>query len=169
MDNTGFCKKCGYKLHLKYLKNEGEIPFCDKCNEYRFRMFNTAISAIVYHPDGDKIALIQQYGKKNNILVAGYVTIGEGVEQTLCREVKEELGLQVTEWKFNASEYYEPSNTLMVNFACQVSSSDLSRCNEEVDYVRWYTVKEAKSEILQNSLAQRFLLQWLNKQKNWNV
>ncbi len=71
-----YCKVCGNKLNKKFLKNEGRIPFCEKCNEFRFPGFNTAISAIVYNPSGDKIILIQQYGRKSNILVAGYVMQG---------------------------------------------------------------------------------------------
>ncbi len=159
--DPGYCPKCGHKLELRYLENEGEIPYCDHCEEFRFRMFNTAISAIVYHPDGEHIALIQQYGKKRNILVAGYVNIGEGVEDALKREIHEELGRRVTEYHFNASEYFPPSNTLMVNFACRIDSEDLSGINEEIDFVKWYTKEEATKEILHGSLAERFLLKWL--------
>lgn len=161
------CTVCGCELHDKFLENEGMIPFCDHCGEFRFPMFNTAISTIVYDPSGEHIALIQQYGRKRNILVAGYVTKGEGVEQTLVREVKEELGLNVVDYRFNASEYFEPSNTLMVNFACRVDSDRLDLINEEVDEIHWYTPQEARENILHNSLAERFLLTWLKKQETF--
>ncbi len=161
-----YCSKCGEELIEKELENEGMIPFCRQCGEYRFPMFNTAISAIVYHPEGDRIILIQQYGRKNNILVAGYVNRGESAEHTLIREVKEELGLDVIRYTFNASEFFEKSNTLMVNFACRVSSGDLSGVNtREVDFAGWYTPAEARDKILDHSLAEKFLLSWLDKQE----
>lgn len=118
------CNVCGTELIEKYLENEGMIPYCEKCEAYRFKMFNTAISAIVYNTTGEQILLIQQYGRTNNILVAGYVMQGENVEQTLKREVKEELGLNVVDFQYNQSEYYEKSNTLMINFACRVDEKN---------------------------------------------
>ena len=160
-----YCTECGRELVMKNLENEGMVPYCERCGQFRFPMFNTAISAIVYAPDGRHIILIQQYGRKQNILVAGYVSRGESTEETLVREIKEELGLEVTDYTFNASSFFERSNTLMINFACRVSSDSLEGVNrEEVDLARWYTPEEAKEQILENSLAKRFLLKWLDKQ-----
>lgn len=163
----GYCTKCGHKLVYKFLENEGNIPYCEACSEFRFPMFNTAISTMVYNPTGDKIALIQQYGRKDNILVAGYLSLGEGVEDALKREVKEELGLNVVDFRFNKSEYFAPSNTLMVNFACRVDSDDLTRTNDEIDCINWYSLDEVEDAIKPNSLAKKFLVEWLGKHKNF--
>ena len=73
-----YCTECGTELKLKYLENEGMIPWCETCQAYRFPTFNVAISTIVYSPDGGRILLIKQYGRDRNILVAGYVNKGEG-------------------------------------------------------------------------------------------
>ena len=107
------------------------VPFCPSCNTYRFPIFNTAISTEVLYKD--KILLIQQYGRKNYILVAGYINKGESAEEALKREVKEEIGLNVTGCSFVKSEYFPPSNTLMINFSCTVDSDDLSNMTKEVD------------------------------------
>lgn len=163
LDADQYCRVYSNKLKERYLENEGLVPYCEKCGEFRFRMFNTAISAIVYNPAGDKILLIQQYGRKDNILVAGYINLGESAEQTLVREIQEELGLEIVNYQFNASEYFSKSNTLMINFACQVSSDDLSNVNEEIDAWHWYSLDEVKTKILHSSLAEKFLITWLNK------
>ncbi len=55
---------------------------------FRFPTFSSAISAIVLNPDKNKVLLIQQYERKDNILVAGYINKGENAEQTLVREIK---------------------------------------------------------------------------------
>ena len=49
-----FCIKCGNELHLKHLDNEGMIPFCDKCGEYRFEQFNVAVSMVILNKDKEK-------------------------------------------------------------------------------------------------------------------
>lgn len=158
------CYECGTKLEEKQLEGEGMIPFCKTCNTYRFPIFNTATSMIVLNPGRDKILLIQQYGRTSNILVAGYVNKGECAEETVCREVLEEIGLEVEEVTFNKSEYYGPSNTLMLNFSCVAASEDLSQMTKEVDKAQWFTFKEARENILPDSLAQRFLIAFLEKQ-----
>ena len=101
-----YCYECGERLTERELENEGIVQYCEKCGEYRFPIFSTAVSMIVENPDKTKILLIQQYGRKNNILVAGYVNKGENAESAVVREVMEETGLKVSDMSFNKSEYF---------------------------------------------------------------
>lgn len=160
-----YCTECGTKLVLKHLENEGMIPWCEKCQAYRFPTFNAAISTIVYSPDEQKILLIKQYGRDRNILVAGYINKGEAAEHALAREVMEEMGLRVTACTFNMSEYFEKSNTLMLNFASIVDSYNFSGMTSEVDDAAWYTPEKAREAIAHDSLAEKFLLGWLSKRE----
>ena len=155
------CIECGTKLVTKYLENEGDIYYCTSCKEDRFPVFNTAVSMIVLNPKRDKILLIKQYGGKDYILVAGYVNKGEDAENTVIREVKEELGMEVVELHYNKSMYYERSNTLMLNFSCVVSDESLENMTAEVDEAMWFDFEEAKDNIKKDSLAQHFLLEYL--------
>lgn len=59
-----YCEECGGRLTMKECGTDGMIPYCDACQTFRFPMFNSAISAIIFNPDKTKILLIQQYGKK---------------------------------------------------------------------------------------------------------
>ncbi|MEI8658421.1 NUDIX domain-containing protein [Vibrio sp. Hal054] len=152
-----FCKDCGHLLTEKDCTNEGIVPFCDHCNQYRFPAFSTAISAIILNPDQTKIVLIQQYGRKDNILIAGYVAQGDDLETTLIREIQEELGLSVQSYRFMSSEYHKGSNTLMCNYLCTVNSENLSGTNHEIDHAAWFTFAEAVREVKRDSLAQTFL------------
>lgn len=153
-----YCPECGTKLIDKECENEGIVAYCETCQRFRFPIFNTAIIAIVMNPARDKILLIQQYGKPFNILVAGYVNKGESIEQTLIREVKEELGRDVTWYQYMRSEYFDRSESLMCNFVCQVDDEDLSHINYEVDRAAWYSIEDAVKNIKPDSLAQKFLI-----------
>ena len=158
-----YCYECGNKLINKELENEGIIPYCEKCGEYRFPIFSTAVSMIVENQDKTKILLIQQYGKKNNVLVAGYINKGENAEAAVIREVMEETGLKVKTLHFNKSEYFKNTNTLMLNYSCTVESESLEYLNTvEVDEAQWFTHEQAVENIKKNSLAERFLLNYLN-------
>lgn len=155
------CMHCGAQLESRYLEKEGMIPWCPACQQYRFPVFNTAVSMVVTDPDTGRILLIQQYGKPRWILVAGYVNRGENAENTVIREVKEEVGLTVTGVRFNRSSFFEPSNTLMLNFTAYVSESEAVTITDEVDRYAWFTRQEAAEAILPDSLAQRFLSGWM--------
>lgn len=157
-----FCSRCGTQLIKKECGKEGIIPYCPTCKEFRFPMYNSAISAIVLNPAKDKILLIQQYGCKDNVLVAGYINKGENANEALIREIKEEIGLNVTEYIYNDNEYYERTNTLMHNFVAIVDSEDYT-CNEEIDSIAWYSFDEALNKIKPHSLAKQFLQKFLTK------
>ena len=158
-----YCMECGTKLVPKHLENEGEIPYCESCQAYRFPVFSTAVSMVVMNPTKDKILLIKQYGRPDYILVAGYINKGENAEETVRREVKEEVGLTVTETYYNDSSYFEKSNTLMVNFMCVTEDENLEGMTSEVDVATWFTIEEARENIKHNCLAEDFLLHYLNK------
>ena len=107
-----YCSECGTKLIEKECGIDGLVPYCPTCKQFRFPMFNSAISTIIFNPTKDKILLIKQYGKNFNVLVAGYITKGENAKETLIREIKEEVNLNVVDYTYNDNEYYQPSNTL---------------------------------------------------------
>lgn len=155
-----YCLECGSKLILKECINcgisEGNIPYCEKCQTFRFPVFNIAVSMVIYNNDFSKILLIKQYGKNANILVAGYVSKGENLAETLKRELKEEVNLTPVSFKYNDSQYYEKSNTLICNFIVQAENEHYT-LNSEVDCAEWFDIETAQKEVLQNSLASYFL------------
>ena len=152
-----YCYKCGEKLIQKECFNcgisEGMVPYCPKCQEFRFPIFNSAVSMIVFNPNFSKILLIKQYGRDKNILVAGYVNRGECLEET---------NLEVEFFHFNESKFFEKSNSLINNFIVQTKDENFE-LSKEVDYGKWYEIEEAKREILPNSLAEYFLNQAIKK------
>ena len=151
-----YCMHCGHKLDEKYLMGEGMVPYCPECKEFRFPVYNTAVSMIVMNKELDKVLLIKQYGRDSYILVAGYVNKGEDAEDAVRREIREEMDLEMLECHFNRSHYFAPSNTLMLNFTAIVETGD-AHPNSEVDSYKWFSVEEARANIRDKSLAQAFL------------
>ena len=156
-----YCMQCGTKLQLRRHESEGIIPYCDGCQDWRFPVFNTAVSMIITNEDADRVLMILQYGKPTYVFVAGYVNKGEGAEAAAVREVQEELGMTVTSLHYNISRYYPPRNTLLLNFTVTVKEDD-AHPNEEIDAWRWFTKEEARRNVRPNSMAAAFLNGWLN-------
>lgn len=150
-----FCPECGNELYLKELRDEGMVPYCQQCESYRFELFNTAVSMVVLSPDKKKTLLIEQYGNKRKILVAGYINRGESAEAAAQRELFEEVGLEVQSMFFQKTVYWEKSNTLLINYIVIVKSIDVNN-NWEVDAYSWLPLEQAYQEVAQGGLAEHF-------------
>lgn len=161
-----YCMKCGNELRMRSLKHEGSIPYCAACGEYRFPYANTAVSLILLSPRQDQVLLIQQYQKKDYILVAGYVNQKESLEEALQRECREEIGRELTSIRFLKSAYYEPSNTLMCCFTAVADSVSLANISAwEIDAAKWFPFAQAIQMIKPNSLAKHFFMSYIEKYK----
>ena len=161
--SSNYCRECGTKLVPRELENEGIVPYCPKCEQYRFPQYNVAVSMIVVNEEKDEILLIQQYGRPSYILVAGYVGRGESLEDDVAREVREETGMTVSHMKFNRTQFFEKSDTLMCNFTAFVKDSSELDTNYEIDSYSWFTRDEARANIRPNSLAEYFLVSYLDE------
>ena len=159
-----YCIECGEKLIIKPCGIDGDVPYCPKCQAFRFPMYNSAISAIVFNPDKTKILLIRQYGRDHHILIAGYINKGENAKQALIRELKEEVDLNVVDYHYNDNEYFARTNTLIHNYAV-VSDSEDFHLTSEVDDAKWYDIEEVLTVIKPNSLAKHFVELCLEKRK----
>jgi len=157
-----YCEECGTKLTDKELENEGMVPYCPHCKQFRFPKYNVAVSMIVIDMATDKILLIQQYGRPFYILVAGYVNRGEEMEHAAVRELKEETGMTAAAVHFNRTHFFEPSNTLMCNFTVYVKNSSEMHTNSEIDSYDWFTETDARKNIKPGSLAGQFLEEYLD-------
>lgn len=155
--------ECGSKLFLKELEHEGMIPYCSKCNEYRFPMFNVAVSVIILSYDLTKTLLIKQYNKDFYRLVAGYVNKGEAAEEALVREMEEEIGVKPIYYKLLKTSYFAKSNTLMVNFYAVVNTCDI-KPNYEIDSYNWFSIRDAISALEDAKLAYSFYNNFILKE-----
>lgn len=154
-----FCQKCGTNLIIKKDNENKDIPYCDKCKEFRYPTYNIAVSMIVKY--NNKIILIKQYKRDRYILVAGYLSNYESAEEALSRELNEELGLKVINYRFNETKYYEKTNTYMINFV--VDGTGFISPNEEIDSYDLFNVEDALANIAKNSLAEYFLNQAIKR------
>ena len=161
-----YCTECGTELIMKEHPTEGVVPFCTKCEAYKWPGFNTAVSMVVLDHTREHVLLIKLYGRPFYVLVAGYVNKGEDAEDAVAREIREEIGAEVAEISFNHSHYFPPSNTLMLNFTAVLKGEDL-HTNDEVDSYKWFTIEDARKNVRPSSLASAFLNGYFDKTYTW--
>lgn len=148
-----YCPHCGNELIKKEIGDEGFIPFCENCDIPLWDMFTTSIIAAVVNEQNEVALLRQNYVSTSSyVCAAGIMKIGESAEDTVIREVKEELGLDVIDLKFIKSYPYEKKEMLMLGYKAVVKKSDFS-ISGEVDSVKWVKFENALSLLREGSIA----------------
>lgn len=138
-----YCPDCGSKLELRQLGDEKDVPWCVKCAKPWFPVFPCAIIALVYDENNRVLLLRQNYiSPVFRNLVSGYIVPGERAEETMVREIKEETGLDVEEWKLRGTWWFARKEMMMIGFMARVRAGAL-RLSQEVDGASWHTAEEA--------------------------
>ena len=161
-----YCMECGEKLTLVFNHREGLVPFCRKCNEYRFPQFATAVSMVVTNRERDKILLAKHKDQSDYILFAGYIKKGETAEKAVTREFKEETKLNTVKFRFMGSRYHEPRNVLMLNYLVIAENGEAQPDPDEIEECGWFSFDEALEKVRKDSTAEAFLKTALTELKN---
>ena len=152
-----FCTECGEKLTLMFKTDEGLVPYCNSCKEYRFPRFATAVIMAVTNREKNKILLAKHNGQDEYILFAGYVKKGETAEKAVTREFKEETRLDTVKYKYLYSRYHEPRNVLMLGFLVMTEDGTPIPDENELEEVKWFDFDEAQKVIKKDSTAEAIL------------
>lgn len=150
-----FCSRCG---HVLKLYDKERALFCDKCNNIVYPSIAPAV--IVGVVNKDKILLTKYRGReyRKYALVAGYVEVGESVEDTVKREVMEEVGLKVKNIRYFASQPWGFSNTLLTGFFADLDGDDKVTLEEdELSEASWFKYDELPPRDLLISLTQTMI------------
>lgn len=148
-----YCPHCGKKLIKKEIGDEGMIPFCETCSIPLWDMFTTCIITAVINEENEVALLRQDYiTKEYYVCVAGHIKLGESAEETVIREVKEELGLDVEKLTYIQSYPMEQREMMMLGYKANVKKADLV-LSKEVDSAKWFKFEEALQQIKEGSIA----------------
>lgn len=119
--------------------NKERMLRCPKCGNMIFPRINPAV--IVAVTDGDRILLSKYAGRAYTryALLAGYTEIGETIEQTVHREVMEEVGLRVKNLRYYKSQPWGIDGNVLLGFYCDLDGSDVINIDKnELSMAAWY-------------------------------
>jgi NAD+ diphosphatase len=151
-----FCPICGSELKEKYSWDEGGVPYCDLDDMMYFDTPKPCIIVAVIR-DNKILLLKQSYIFKNSkVLLSGYVTSGENVEETVHREVYEEAGIKIKDIKYLGSEYLESKEILMLTFMAQYDGGDINK-SSEVEWVDWSNIEDALCQMSEDLIGKRIV------------
>jgi len=151
LENHKYCGRCGSKM----IKSENERAMvCSECGQIIYPTISPAVTVAI--TNGDKILLARN--ARGNFtkfaLVAGFVEIGESFEETVKREVMEEVGLKVKNIRYYKSQPWAFSDTEMIGFFVELDGDDHVTIQEdEIAEARWFSREELSDDLPQLSLS----------------
>ena len=139
-----FCGRCGKPLHHSSIER---MLHCDECGNSVYPKIAPAV--IVGETDGDRILMSKYSGRDYTryALIAGFTEIGETAEETVAREVMEEVGLKVKNIRYYKSQPWGSECDLLLGFYCDLDGDDKITIDEnELSEAEWFHRDEMNVE-----------------------
>lgn len=137
MSSNTFCGKCGNRM-IRGIKERSMC--CPQCGNIVYPRIDPAVIIGVISSEG-KLLVTHYNGPRSNLfwaLVAGYTEIGETVEQTVIREVKEETGIDVCNPVYYKSQPWGMSSSILLGFWCRTCGDETLHVDQnELSTARW--------------------------------
>jgi len=153
-----FCPVCGHPM-----RDLGEqwMRQCSHCSYSAYPPVSPAILVLVH--DGPRVLLVHKpgWGARFSI-VAGFVEPTESLEQCVQREVREEIGVEITDITYISSQPWPFPNQLMIGFTARYVSGDVHPDQIEIDKAAWFQFDQLPELPAPLSLSYQLIRRWAN-------
>lgn len=130
-----FCGQCGTPT----ARQGSEFAMaCPACGLAVYPRISPAIMVLVR--DGDRLLLARSPRFKPGVYsaLAGFVEPGETLEQCAAREVREEVGIEIANLRYFASQPWPFPNSLMVAFFADYAGGEITPDPAEIEAAGWF-------------------------------
>ena len=134
--NHRYCGRCGTLTN----KLPGEFAMaCPSCALTVYPRISPAVMVLIRR--GDKLLLARGPNFRPGIFsaLAGFVEAGETLEECVHREVREEVGLEVTNLRYFRSQPWPFPDSLMVAFFADYLAGEITPDPKEIESAGWYS------------------------------
>ena len=149
-----FCGACGGPLE------EHPTEVARKCAACGRTEYPSLAPAVIVRVEKEGRILLAQHVQRIPDLwtcLAGYVELGESLEECVRREVREEAGIEVDDVRYVGSQHWPYPNQMMVGFRARWTSGELKLQPEELAEARWFDPAELPKIPPKGSMAWRLI------------
>lgn len=134
-----YCGRCGGPM----MRADGERAMrCGDCQTLQYPRISPCVITLVTRGDELLLAQSARFRRPMYSTLAGFIEAGESVEDTLRREVREEVGVEVQNLRYFASQSWPFPNQLMLGFFAEYAGGELRLDDEEIADAGWFRAEE---------------------------
>lgn len=132
-----FCGSCGSRT--VHHENERTLV-CPGCSHSFFPRISPCVIMLI--TKGNKMLLARSSRSNTNFYscLAGFIEIGETPEETVRREVREEVALEIKNIRYIASQSWPFPSQLMLGYIAEYASGDIVPEPAEIAEANWYDI-----------------------------
>lgn len=130
-----FCGRCGRPTASDA---EERAKICHSCELRFYPRLSPCIITLVTRGDECLLARHARSSQPVYTALAGFVEVGERLEDTIHREIHEEVGIQVKELRYVASQPWPFPGQLMLGFFAEHAGGDIQIDQQEIVDAHWY-------------------------------
>ena len=161
--NHKFCSHCG---HMTEIHAKEYAMVCPACGYHQYPRVQPCIITIITKGD-DEILLAKSAHNKSNMygLIAGFVEVGETLEEAVQREAFEEVGLKLKNIRYMSSQPWPFPSNLMIAFHAEYDSGDIQLQVEEIADARFFKFDQLPEIPFKGSIAHAMIMQIVENKK----
>ena len=149
-----FCGRCGTPTTPR---REERVRVCPACKLSAYPRVAPAVMALVHRENQILLARSPHFPPGMYSALAGFVEPGESLEQCLAREVAEEVGVQIRNTRYFASQSWPFPHSLMIAFVAEYAGGDIRIDDAEIAEARWFSVYDMPKLPSSVSIARRLI------------
>jgi NAD+ diphosphatase len=130
-----FCGNCGAETMQA---GHDRSMVCSPCKLSFYPRLSPSIIVLVHRDDEVLLGRNHMFPKGLFSTLAGFVEPGESIEETVRREVKEEVGVNVGKLSYRGSQPWPFPNSLMLGFHAQYDDGDIVLQEDEIAEADWF-------------------------------
>jgi NAD+ diphosphatase len=149
----GFCAACG---SVTDLFRAGWARRCSGCGAEHFPRTDPVVIMLAEYRDRALLGRQAAWPTGRYSALAGFVEVGESIEEAVARETLEEAGVRVTDVRYVASQPWPFASSLMIACIARAEDDTLSLDTTEIEDAMWVTRDEVRAALAGDSEA-RFI------------
>jgi NAD+ diphosphatase len=138
----GFCANCGDRTEMF---RAGWARKCNGCDAEHFPRTDPVVIMIAEFEGRALIARQASWPAGRYSALAGFVEVGESVEEAVARETLEEAGIAVGDVRYVASQPWPFPSSLMIACVARAESDVLTLDTNELEAAMWVTRDEVRA------------------------
>jgi NAD+ diphosphatase len=149
-----YCGRCGAPTEASTAER---ARMCTACDQPYYPRIAPVVMALVR--DGDRLLLARspRFAPGMYSALAGFVEAGEGLEQSLAREVREEVGVEIANPRYFSSQSWPFPHSLMIAFNCDYAGGEIRVDPAEIEAAQWFSVDSLPDLPNPISIARRLI------------